>query len=226
MNAEEVTSASSQKRSVVYSAEQPYQWPLFSEVKRSTLMCPSGQSAKQTQGAIFIYHGIALKMTFKPPKSQKGRNMFKKISTSTVIAALITGCASVPMESKEISEKAKNFAPPSQGQAGLYIYRTAGVGAALKKDILVDGKCVGESAQNVFFYEEVKGNQEHTIATESEFSPNEIKLAVVEGINYFIRQYIKMGVFVGGANLEVISETEGKEAIKNLEMAKKGTCGT
>jgi len=142
-----------------------------------------------------------------------------------VFAVLVTGCASVPMESKEASDQAKKFAPPSQGQAGLYIYRTSGVGGALKKDITVDGKCIGESAPNVFFYEEAKGNQEHTIATESEFSPNEIKLSLESGINYFIRQYIKMGAFVGGANLEVVSESEGKEAIQNLEMAKKGTCG-
>lgn len=151
--------------------------------------------------------------------------MFNKLAVVAVLAALVTGCASVPMESKESSDQAKRFAPPSQGQAGLYIYRTAGVGAALKKDILVNGKCIGESAQNVFFYEEVKGNQEHTIATESEFSPNEIKLAVAGGINYFIRQYIKMGAFVGGANLEVVSESDGKQAISDMQMAKKGTCG-
>lgn len=151
--------------------------------------------------------------------------MFKKILLATIVAALVTGCASVPMESKEASDQAKRFATPSQGQAGLYIYRTSGVGSALKKDIWVDGKCLGESAQNVFFYEEVKGNQEHTIATESEFSPNEIKLAVADGINYFIKQYIKMGVFVGGADLEVINEADGKAAISGLEMAKKGNCG-
>ena len=142
-----------------------------------------------------------------------------------VVAVFVTGCASVPMESKEASDQAKRFAPPSQGQAGLYIYRTSGVGGALKKDIMVDGKCIGETAPNVFFYEETTGNQEHAIATESEFSPNEIKLTAASGINYFIRQYIKMGAFVGGANLEVVSESEGKEAIRNLGMAKKGICG-
>jgi hydroxypyruvate isomerase len=35
---------------------------------------------------------------------------------------------------------------------------------------------------------------------------------------------MKMGVFVGGANLEVVGEEEGKAAINSLEMAKKGTC--
>jgi hypothetical protein len=150
--------------------------------------------------------------------------MFNKMLVVAVLTALVTGCASVPMESKEASEQAKRFAPPPQGQAGLYIYRTAGVGGALKKDIWVDGKCVGQSAPNVFFYEAVKAGQEHTIVTESEFSPNEIKLAVANGINYFVRQYMKMGVFVGGANLEVVGEEEGKAAINSLEMAKKGTC--
>jgi hypothetical protein len=34
-----------------------------------------------------------------------------------------------------------------------------------------------------------------------------------------------MGVFVGGSNLEVVSEADGKKAINDLQMAKKGTCG-
>ncbi|MEH6462057.1 DUF2846 domain-containing protein [Chitinimonas sp. JJ19] len=151
--------------------------------------------------------------------------MFSKIALAGAIVVLVTGCASVPMESKEVSEQAKRFAPPAPGKAGLYIYRSAGLGTALKKDILVNGKCIGESAPNVFFYEEVAGDQEHTIATESEFSPNEIKLAVTSGIHYFINQYIKMGAFVGGANLEVVKEAEGKAAVQSLDMAKKGTCG-
>jgi hypothetical protein len=33
-----------------------------------------------------------------------------------------------------------------------------------------------------------------------------------------------MGVFVGGANLEIIDEAEGKKAVTELEMATKGTC--
>lgn len=150
--------------------------------------------------------------------------MFKKITLVFVAMILSAGCATVPMASKEASDRAKLFGPPSQGQAGLYIYRGGGVGTALKKDIRVDGKCIGESAPNVFFYEEVAGNQEHTVSTESEFSPNTLKIATASDTNYFIRQYIKLGVFVGGANLEVVDEAEGKKAVQTLEMATKGTC--
>lgn len=150
--------------------------------------------------------------------------MLKKITLVSVATILFAGCASVPMASKESSDRAKLFGLPSQGQAGLYIYRGGGPGTALKKDIWVDGKCVGESAPNVFFYEEVAGNQEHTVSTESEFSPNTLKIATANDTNYFIRQYIKLGVFVGGANLEVVDEVDGKKAVQKLEMATKGTC--
>ena len=131
--------------------------------------------------------------------------MIKKIVLACAVVTLVTGCASVPMESGEASNQAKKFNAPSQGKAGVYVYRTSGAGTALKKDILIDGNCLGETAPNVFFYDEVAGNVEHTVATESEFSANEIKLVMQAGINYFIRQYIKLGVFVGGAGLEVVA---------------------
>lgn len=141
-----------------------------------------------------------------------------------LISVLFTGCASVKMENKEVSDKLKQFAPPTTGNAGLYMFRDSSFGAALKKDIFVNGKCVGESASNVFFYTEVAGGKEHEIATESEFSPNTLKLMVEAGKNYFVRQYIKMGLLVGGANLEVVPEDQGKIAVAKLELAAGGNC--
>jgi len=83
---------------------------------------------------------------------------------------------------------------------------------------------IGETAPNVFFYKEVEGDKEYKLSTESEFSPNDLIVKVKSGMLYFVRQYIKMGIFVGGAGLELIENSKGKEAVKGLEMAKKGTC--
>jgi hypothetical protein len=110
------------------------------------------------------------------------------------------------------------------GIAGLYIYRDGGLGTALKKDVWVDDKCVGETAPNMFFYEEVKGGEEHKVCTESEFSPNDLMVKTESNENYFIKHYIKMGVFVGRANLKLVDDQEGKAAITKLELAKEGTC--
>lgn len=139
---------------------------------------------------------------------------------------LISGCASVDMASKAESAKAKEFNPPSQGNAGVYVYRDSFVGKALKKDVWIDGKCIGESAPDVFFYTEVAGGKSHKVDTESEFSPNALELMFEAGKNYFIRQFIKMGVFVGGAGLEQVPEEQGKIAVGKLEMAEPGKCST
>ncbi|MFT7371672.1 MAG: hypothetical protein ACI9T9_000348 [Oleiphilaceae bacterium] len=150
--------------------------------------------------------------------------MYKSFIVLVFVVSMFSGCASVPMESKDLSAKAKEFNAPSEGTSGLYIYRTSGVGSALKKDIWVDDKCIGETAPEMFFYEEVEGNQEHKISTESEFSPNELLVTTESGKNYFIKQFIKMGVFVGGANLELSSIEQGKKDLSEIDMAIKGNC--
>ena len=151
--------------------------------------------------------------------------MMKKLSfLALMVSMLITGCASVSMATKDESVKAKEFHAPSAGNAGLYVYRNSSLGGALKKDIWIDGKCLGESAPDVFFYTEVEGGKTHKIDTESEFSANTLELMFEAGKNYFIRQYIKLGVFVGGAGVEQVPEEQGKEDIADLEMATPGTC--
>lgn len=149
--------------------------------------------------------------------------MYKKLLV-VGLTLLFAGCASVPMASKEESAKAKTFALPTGDNAGVYVYRSGGFGGALKKDVWIDDKCVGETAPNVFFYELVKGGQEHKISTESEFSPNDLLLKTESGKNYFVNQYLKFGVFVGGANLELVDEDKGKKEVSKLELAKTGTC--
>lgn len=147
-------------------------------------------------------------------------------STALVLSvAVLSGCASVNMASKEESDKAKQFSAPSAGNAGLYVYRNSFAGKALKKDIWVDGKCLGESAADVFFHTQVEGGKKHKIETESEFSPNALEVFMEAGKNYFIRQYIKLGAFVGGADLEQIPEEQGKADVAKLSLAQPGNCG-
>lgn len=138
---------------------------------------------------------------------------------------LFTGCASVPMEDNTLSSQAKQLNAPTDGKAGLYVYRTnSPIGAALKKDIWVDGECLGESARGTFFYKEVEGGRDHELATESEFSANKLTVKTEAGKNYFIQQYIKIGAFVGGANLKLVDEQTGKTELQNLSLAQMGKC--
>ncbi len=145
--------------------------------------------------------------------------IFQYLLATFVASFMLIGCASKGnLAPKEVSETAKLFNPPKDGKAGLYIYRELGVGAALKKDIFINDKLIAESSPRMFFYEEVDGDKEYKISTESEFSPNNLMLKVEKNKLYFIKQYIRMGVFVGGANLELVDEEVGKKAILNPNM--------
>ncbi|MDX7988662.1 DUF2846 domain-containing protein [Xenorhabdus sp. 12] len=154
-------------------------------------------------------------------------NIKKLILPISLLSALfLSGCASIPLASEQESAQVKSFSAPEESKSGLYIYRDSFAGKALKKDIYIDDKCLGETVDKTFFYTQVSGNQNHKIATESEFSPNEIYLFTEAGKNYFIRQSIKMGVFVGGAKLSVSTEQEGKRVISkpDVRLAKEGHC--
>ena len=148
----------------------------------------------------------------------------KKTILVGLFATIVSGCAPVQMESQDASNRAKQFAPPNPGYSGLYIYRDGHLGAALKKNIWVDGKCVGESAPGVFFFTEIAGDKDHTVSTQSEFSPNKLTQFFTAGKNYFIQQYIKIGVFIGGADLQVVPEGIAKSDISKLALATPGTC--
>lgn len=151
--------------------------------------------------------------------------MFKKIVFLTMTSVLFAGCASVPTEQAEVSNVLKQVKAPSANNAGLYIYRSNSVvGGALKKDVWVDDECIGETARGTFFYHEVLGNIQHKVSTESEFSPNDLIIDTKAGDNYFVKQYIKPGLIVGGAGLKLVTEAEGKQAISDLDLGIKGKC--
>lgn len=131
---------------------------------------------------------------------------------------LFSGCASVPLASKQQDSNAKTFSKPPADKAGLYVFRNSLMGQALKKAILLDGVLIGHTANKIYFYKEIPvGN--HTLSTESEFGDNSITFQAEGGKNYYARQYMKMGVFLGGSDIEMVSEDEGKQEVLECELA-------
>jgi hypothetical protein len=136
-----------------------------------------------------------------------------------ILSVWLAGCATVPMATTTDDQLRKEFSPPSNGQAGLYIYRNSTFGGALRKSVYIDNQLLGESAPMTYLYKEVIPG-EHKISTESEFSNNDLIVKTEPGMNYFVRQYMKFGVFVGGANLELVPEEEGKKGVLECKLAK------
>lgn len=138
--------------------------------------------------------------------------MFKKISLIGLLlaAAMLTGCASVPKASPEQDAKAKTFAV-APGKSNIYVYRNESMGGAVKMDVALDGKPMGQtSAQTYFLFEVAPGK--HTVTSKAE---NEVMQEVIAqaGKNYFIWQEVKMGVMYARNKLNLVDEATGKAGV-------------
>jgi len=131
---------------------------------------------------------------------------------------LFFGCSAVQMASKEEDLALKNFTLPPLDKAGLYIYRNSLAGVFVMREIYVDSVLLGKTSNQVYFYLELSPGT-HIISTESEFGENALTFEAVGGKNYFVEQYIKMGVFSGGSNVEMVSEEVGKEQVLKCDLA-------
>ena len=149
--------------------------------------------------------------------------------TALVAAALattlLTGCASVATMSDAEKLQAITENGP-EGTARVYVYRDHMFGAALYKDVYIDGKCLGESAPDTFFYADVEGGKNHWISTESEFSPNHLYFYAESGKKYYFQQAIRLGLFVGGAVITQVDPETGKNAVYKCSLAVPGTCSS
>ena len=147
--------------------------------------------------------------------------MIKKQVVAIFFASLfiLGGCASVPMAPESEDMAKKEFNSPASDKSGIYVFRNSNFGAALKKSLYIDGKMIGETGPMTYFFREVQAGK-HQLSTESEFSNNGLEIDTEGGKNYFVRQFIKFGLVVGGANLEQVSEEEGKKGVLECKLAK------
>lgn len=143
--------------------------------------------------------------------------MLKKIALigAVMAATLLTGCASVPKASPELDARAKTFAV-APGKANIYLYRNESMGGAVKMDVSLDGKAMGQtSAQTYFMFEVAPGK--HIIASRAE---NEVMQEVIAqaGKNYFIWQEVKMGVMYARNKLNLVDEATGRAGVAECSL--------
>jgi hypothetical protein len=142
--------------------------------------------------------------------------MLKGIIVVLLVAIGLAGCASVPMGDAGRDAQLKSFTP-KPGVAGLYIYRNESIGAAIRMDVEVDGKPLGQSAAKTYFYKEVAPGR-HTITSKSE-NTDSIEVDTVAGKLYYIWQEVKLGLLYARTKLTQVGEEEGRKAVLECKLA-------
>ncbi|WP_161957707.1 DUF2846 domain-containing protein [Aeromonas caviae] len=147
--------------------------------------------------------------------------MFRQIMMSAALlsAALLSGCASVPMADATADAQAKQFVAPKDA-ANLYIYRNETFGTAVKMPVLVDGVAVGDTVAHSYILKLVTPGS-HTITSKSENDAT-LTLSTEAGKNYYVWQEVKMGLLMARSKLSQVSEEEGKQGVMESKLVKEG----
>jgi hypothetical protein len=140
----------------------------------------------------------------------------KGMFVTAVLAAILAGCASVPMGDAKQDAALKTFTVPAD-KAGLYIYRNESMGAAIKMDVEVDGKAIGQTAANTYLYKEVAPGK-HLITSKAE-NTDSIEIEAKPGTLNYVWQEVKMGLMYARTKLNLVDEAEGKKGVLETKLA-------
>lgn len=142
--------------------------------------------------------------------------MLSKLMTVAGFALFLSGCASVPLGDTQKDSAAKQFST-SPDKAGVYIYRNESFGAAIKMDVAVDSKPLGQTASKTYFYTEVEPGK-HTITSKSE-NTDTLDFDAAAGKLYYVWQEVKMGVIYARTKLHLVGDAEGQKGVLESKLA-------
>jgi hypothetical protein len=147
--------------------------------------------------------------------------MIRKIAGLLALAGavLVTGCATtIPPAAPELDQAAKTFSAPPD-KAGLYIYRNEFLGSAIKFEVFLDGKRLGEMPSKTYFYVEVPPGKHNVTGTAENTSS--LDFEVLPGRLYYVWQEAKMGLLYSRNLVQLVDESVGRAGVmecRRIEM--------
>jgi len=128
-----------------------------------------------------------------------------------VVAALGSGCASVPQGSKEQDAKLKTFAAPPADKAGLYIYSNEWMGMSEKHEIELDGISIGSTIYKSYMYKELAPGK-HLLKSNGENSST-LEVDLKPGTLTYVWNDISIGFLWGRVELILVDEKTGQKGV-------------
>jgi hypothetical protein len=140
----------------------------------------------------------------------------KKLLLAAAIVSSLAGCASVPMGDAKQDAALKTFTVPAD-KAGVYIYRNESIGGAVKMDVELDGKPIGQTAAKTYLYKELTPGK-YTVSSKAE-NTDSVEIDAKPGTLSYIWQEVKMGVLFARTKLHLVGETDGKNGVLETKLA-------
>lgn len=128
-----------------------------------------------------------------------------------VLAAGLFGCSATGPRFSEVSQSLPSL---GENEGRIYFFRNSFMGAAVQPEVSVNGRLVGKSQPNSFFFiDRPAGSYRATARTEAEGS---IDIVLRPKQTAYVQMSISMGFLVGHPAFERVGEAEGRSALPPL----------
>ncbi|HQU09085.1 MAG TPA: DUF2846 domain-containing protein, partial [Opitutales bacterium] len=131
------------------------------------------------------------------------------------LISLLCGCASVPLAPTEQDTQAKEF-KTADNKAALYIYRDESFGGGVPMAIAVNGRSLGQTAPDTYFYLELEPGK-YVIDSYAE-NLSELTVNLIAGQTCYVWQEVKLGLWAPQSALNVVDEAKGKAGVKECKL--------
>ena len=132
------------------------------------------------------------------------------IAAAVALAALLSGCATVPMADSQQDKAEKSFAAVP-GKSKIYVYRNEVFGAAITMDVSIDGRLLGATGSKTYLVAVVDPGP-HAIRSKGE-NEEILNLTTAAGRVYYVWQEIRMGLFMARSSLQTVDEKTGQAGV-------------
>jgi hypothetical protein len=103
------------------------------------------------------------------------------------------------------------------GQGRVFVYRDSAFGAAIQPDVAINGKTVGVSRANGFFYTDLPAGQ-YKVSAQTEVERS-LSFTLAPGEVKYVQTTISFGFLAGRMNFDLVNAAAGEAAIKDLAYA-------
>jgi len=139
------------------------------------------------------------------------------ISIVTLLALIISSCASTSKAPESKSNEAKQFVAPDD-KGTVFLYRTGrAVGAAGQLKVMVNSTDAGGTGPGTFFKWDLAPGT-YTFSSSTGESSAVIQLEVKKGQVYFIRQDARMGINSGRVTMKEVDTKKGTKEVKGCKL--------
>jgi Protein of unknown function (DUF2846) len=136
---------------------------------------------------------------------------------AAAVLFLAAACASVDLAPPDQDAKAKAMEPPP-GKALVYVYRSEALGSAVKMNVMVNGKLLGQTAAHTYFL--VATPPGKVTVTSLAEDTSELELQVSAGQKYFVWEEVKMGAWSARSALSQKGAPEGMNGVQQCKLIK------